>query len=350
MKKILLIVFIVVVLTGVVVLLMTNKATMEKRAKSTVRLETVPVTTEKVKLSSLDEELTLVGTAYPEREVNVLSETQGRVVAVYFDVGKSVGTGSLLVKADDEVKQAVFNTAETNFEKAKKDLERYRQLNREKSVNDVQLEQIMVAFKTAESQYIISKRQLEDTKVKSPIPGIVTSRNVEVGTLLSINTPIANIVDISSLKVKVNVAERDVFKMKPGAQVEIKTDVYPDVTYEGTIKNINSKSDEAHTYAVEISLKNSTKNPLMAGMFVNCSFNFIKSSESVIIPRIALVGSIKTPQVYVVENDKAELRSIVIGAVYSNIIQVLGGLRPGEHVVTSGQLNLQDNSSVKIVK
>ncbi|MCL5991589.1 MAG: hypothetical protein M1419_05755, partial [Bacteroidetes bacterium] len=151
MKKILLIVFIVVVLTGVVVLLMTNKATMEKRAKSTVRLETVPVTTEKVKLSSLDEELTLVGTAYPEREVNVLSETQGRVVAVYFDVGKSVGTGSLLVKADDEVKQAVFNTAETNFEKAKKDLERYRQLNREKSVNDVQLEQIMVAFKTAES-------------------------------------------------------------------------------------------------------------------------------------------------------------------------------------------------------
>jgi len=350
MKKIVLIIVIVVVIAGVVILLMNNKATIEKRAKSTVKLETVPVTAVEAKLSLIDENLTLVGTATAEREVSVLSETQGRVVAVYFDVGKSVGTGSPLVKVDDEVRQATFNNAEANFEKAKKDLERYRQLNIEKSVNDVQLEQVTVAFKTAESQYTITKRQLEDTKVKSPIPGIVTSRNVEVGTLLSTNTPIANIVDISSLKVKVNVAEKDVFNMKTGDKVDIRTDVYPKITFTGTIKNINSKSDEAHTYPVEIELKNSKINPLKAGMFVNCSFNSIKTHESVVIPRIALVGSIKTPQVFVVENNTVKLRNIVVGAVYSDIIQVLGGLQSGEKVVTSGQLNLRENSSVKIVK
>jgi RND family efflux transporter MFP subunit len=138
--------------------------------------------------------------------------------------------------------------------------------------------------------------------------------------------------------------------MKSGDRVEIKTDVYPKVTFIGTIKNINSKSDEAHTYPVEIELKNNRQNPLKAGMFVNCLFNSLKSSESMVIPRIALVGSIKSPQVFVVENDTAKLRNIVIGAVYSDIIQVLDGLSPGENVVTSGQLNLQENSSVKIVK
>ncbi|OGU13700.1 MAG: hypothetical protein A2X61_01960 [Ignavibacteria bacterium GWB2_35_12] len=350
MKKILLLVFIVVVLAGVVVLLMTNKATMEKRAKSTVRLETVPVTAEKVKLSSLDEELTLVGTAYAEREVNVVSETQGRVVALYFDVGKSVGAGSLLAKVDDELKEAAYNIAEANYEKAKKDLERYKALNKEKSVNDAQLEQAVVAFKSSESQYITTKRQLEDTKVKSPISGIVTLRNVEVGTYVSTNTPVANIVDISSLKIKVNVAEKDVFKMKTGDKVEIKTDVYSEVTFIGAIKNINSKSDEAHTYPVEIEMKNNSRSPLKAGMFVNCTFNTVKSYSSLVVPRVALVGSIKSPQVYVVENNKAKLKSIVIGAIYTDIIQVLNGLQPGENVVTSGQINLQDNSSVKIVK
>jgi RND family efflux transporter MFP subunit len=350
MKKIVLLIVIIVVIAGIIILLLNNKATIEKRAKSTVTLKTIPVTVESVQYSKLDEKLTLVGTAFAEREVNVVSETQGRVIALYFDVGKNVSTGSVLVKVDDELKQAAFNIAEANYEKAKKDLERYKTLNKEKSVNDAQLEQAIVAFKSSESQYITTKRQLEDTRVKSPISGIVTSRNVEVGTYVSTNTPIANIVAISSLKVKVNVAEKDVFKMKTGDKVEIRTNVYPDLTYTGIIKNINSKSDEAHTYPIEIELKNSRQNPLKAGMFVNCTFNSVKNVSSPVIPRIALVGSIKSPQVYVVENNKAKLKNIVIGAIFSDIIQVLNGLEPGEIVVTSGQINLQDNSSVIIVK
>ncbi|MBI5325666.1 MAG: efflux RND transporter periplasmic adaptor subunit [Ignavibacteriae bacterium] len=350
MKKIILIIVMVVVVAAIVLLLMNNKATIEKRAKSTVRLDTVPVTVTKVQVSPLDESLVLVGIAMAEKEVNIVSETQGRIVALYFDVGKNVSTGSVLAKADDELKQASFNIAEANYDKAKKDLERYKVLNKEKSVNDVQLEQAIVTFKSAESQYITTKRQLEDTKIKSPISGVVTSRNVEVGTYVSTNTPIANVVQISSLKVKVNVAEKDVFKMKPGDKVIISTDVYPDVNYSGTIKNINSKADEAHTFPVEIELKNNSKYPLKAGMFVNCIFNSIKSSESRVIPRVALVGSIKSPQVYVVENSTAKLRNIVIGTVYTDVIQVLDGLQTGDNVVTSGQINLQENSTVKIVR
>ncbi|TAL67482.1 MAG: efflux RND transporter periplasmic adaptor subunit [Bacteroidetes bacterium] len=350
MKKIVLIIVIVVVIAGMIILLLNNKAAIEKRAKSTVSLDTVPVTVAAVQVSPLDEKLVLVGTAYAAQEVNIVSETQGKVSAIYFDVGKNVGAGTVLVKVDDELKQAAFNIAEANYEKAKKDLERYKVLNKEKSVNDLQLEQSVVAFKSAESQYITTKRQLEDTKIKSPISGIVTSRNVEVGTYLAINTSVANVVNISSLKVKVNVAEKDVFKMKTGDKVFINTDVYPDVTYTGTIKNINSKSDEAHTYPVEIELKNNQKNPLKAGMFVNCTFNSVKTTESKVIPRIALVGSIKSPQVYVVENNTAKIKSIVLGAVYTDVIQVLDGLQEGENVVTSGQINLQENTTVKIIR
>ena len=350
MKKIVFIIVIVALVIATVLLLLNNKASMERRAKSTVSLDTVPVTAVKVETVKLDEQLVLAGNVYPAQEVIVVSETQGKVLSIHFDVGKNVGKGSILAKVDDELKQAAFNIAEANFDKATKDLERYKALNKEKSVNDVQLEQAIVSFKSAESQYITTKRQLEDTKIKSPISGIVTSRNIEVGTYVQTNTPVANVINIAALKVKVNVAEKDVFKLNAGDKVLISTDVYPDAAYTGTIKNINSKADDAHTYPVEIDLRNNSRNQLKAGMFVNCTFNSVKSSESKVIPRNALVGSIKSPKVYVIENNKAILKNIVLGAVYTDLIQVIDGLHPGEIVVTSGQINLQDNTSVKIVR
>ncbi len=340
----------VVAVLAVVGILLNNRAATKAKGKLNEIQTAFPVSLSEVKRSKLDENLVMVGSVCAEKEVQVVSETNGRVVSLNFDAGSRVGAGSTLVKVDDELKRAALINAEANYEKTKKDLARFEQLYKEKSATESQLDGARLAFKMAESQFIIAKRQLSDTRVTAPIAGTVTQRMVERGTVLSPGTPVAYIVDVSSVKVKVNVAERDAFKMKIGDAVSITSDVYPNAKFTGRIKTISAKSDEAHTYPVEITLPNNGQKQFKAGMIARVSFTGVERENTIVIPREAIVGSIKNAKVYVAEGDVARLREIVTGAESNGMIEVLQGLNTGEMVVKSGQVNLKDNAKIIVVK
>lgn len=326
-----------------------NKKVIDQRAKI-IPASAVPVIVVPVGKAVFDEELSVIGTIVANSEVKIVSETQGRATGVNFNLGDTKGKGAVLVQVDDELKRANLMVAKANFDKAKADLERYEELLKTKAATDAQVETYRYAFKAAESQYIIARRQLNDTRITTPVSGTITSKDIELGSMIQTGTVIANIVDVSRLKVKVNVAEGDVIKIKEGQKVTITTDVYQGVQYKGTITTINVKGDEAHTYPVEIALDNSTKNPLRAGMFAHVHFDGLTSRSILNIPREALIGSIKDPQVYVVENNKAVLRSVVIGAETETALEVINGLKEGEQVVLSGHINLRDGVAVQVIK
>lgn len=346
MKKILATLIVLAVIAGIVGILLYNKSKKEKKVQKTEILTSIPVTVGDVTKERLEDKLTLVGTVSPYNEVTVASETQGKIVGVYFNIGDRVSAGKVLVKVDDEIRDATLKNAEANFEKAKKDLERFEGLYKQGSITEVQLETARLTYTQTESQYIIASRQLKDTRIVAPFSGIITGKMIELGTVVSNATPIATLVNISMIKVKVSVPEKDVFKLKVGDVSDITTEVYPEVKFTGKIININSKGDESHTFPVEIQLSNSNANPLKAGMFVNVNFGTVEKGESIVIPRVALVGSVKNPQVYVVENNIARLRDIVTGISIGEKLEVLNGLTVGEIVVTNGQINLQDSISV----
>ena len=113
---------------------------------------------------------------------------------------------------------------------------------------------------------------------------------------------------------------------------------------------VSSKGDDAHTYPVEISVPNKTDKPLKAGMFARIYFSSLLKSPVISIPREAIVGSTRSPQVFVVEKGIAKLRDISVGEQFGTFIEVLNGLNEGEHVVTSGQNIIQNNFKVEIVK
>ena len=229
----------------------------------------------KVEKKTLSQSLNLVGTVTANNDVNILSETQGKITAVYVKVGDYKAAGSVLFQVDDELKKAAFMSAEANYDKAKKDYVRFQDLYKQKSATDAQLDQAKLGNAMAESQYIVAKRQYEDTKIKTPISGYITSRPADLGTMVQgapQPTLVANIVDISRLKVKLNVAENDAFLLKVGDPVLVTTDVYPGVTFKGRIESISSKGDDAHTYPVEITIPNEKAHPLKAGMFARVEF------------------------------------------------------------------------------
>lgn len=349
MKKILTLIVIVAVLAGIVGLLFYNKSKMEKKSK-TEFLTSFPVTATNVSKEKLEDFVSSVGTLIPYKEVVVGSETSGKLTGVYFQIGDKVSAGKTLAKVDDELKQYTLDNATANLEKAKKDLERYEELFKETSVTEAQLEAVRLIYKTADAQYSSAYKQLRDTWIVCPLTGIVTEKKIERGSIVSPGTPIATIVDISTIKAKVCVPESDAFKLKIGDVAEITTDIYPDEKFAGKIININAKGDEAHTFPIEILMKNSSTFPLRAGMFVKVYFKNITRSESLIIPRASLIGSAKNPQVYVIENGNAKLKDITIGITMGDKLEVLSGLSEGDIIVLDGQMNIKDNDAVTIVK
>lgn len=347
MKKIKLIITMIAVFGGIAAVLMYNKSKIEARTKSN-EIEAYAVTLSEVRKDVINKSLEMIGTITGDNDVAIVSEASGRVVKVNAKVGDYKPAGSVLFQLDDELKYAAFKTAEVSYEKAKKDFERFEILKKEKSITDTQYENARLAYQSAEAQYIAAKRQYSDTKITTPIAGVVTAKNVDIGNFVNTGAVVANVVNISKLKVKVNVAEKDVFKLKAGDKVEITTDVYPGIKFEGKIETISSKGDEAHTYPVEVTLMNSQKNPLKAGMFGRVSFISAANKERLLIPREALVGSIKDPKVFTVDNQTARLKEITIGAAFDNYLEVLSGLNEGEKIVTNGQNNLKDNNPVII--
>lgn len=350
MKKVLYPTIGLLLLGGMIFILYNNKAKSDAKAKAPAS-KALSVTVATIGREALNEDLAIVGTFIANREVLVASETQGRVRGVGPKVGDYVGAGALLARVDDEMKMASFTNAQVNYDKAKKDLERYEfmQQQNDGGIADIQVENARQQVKGAEAALIIARRQYQDTRIKAPISGILTARPVEIGTTLMPGAPVATIVDISQLKVKVNVPEGDVFKLKLGDRVEVTTDVYPGVSFDGRVTMIGAKGDEAHTYPVEVTVSNNGRNPLKAGMFGRVAFTSLPEKSALTIPRDAIVGSVKRPQVYVVNNGVAKLRDIVVGREVGTSVEIVEGLINGDQVVTSGQNNLRDGAQVSVM-
>lgn len=348
MKRLKVIIVGVLILAGTITILLNNRARISAKSRNDIQT-TFPVTVVPAKQQKLSETLSLVGTVAAYNDVSIVAETQGRVVAVMADIGNYKEAGAPLIQVDDELKKAEFEKAQVNYDRAKKDMDRFSSLRDQHAATEWQKENAWQTYKTAEAQYITARRQYRDTKITTPIAGVVTARNVDVGSMVQEKMVVANVVDISRLKVRLNVAEKDAFKLKAGDRVEVNTDVYPGVTFTGKINTISAKADEGHTYPVEIMLPNSKEHPLKAGIFARVAFVSVSGSEELAIPRDALLGSLKSPQVFVVEQNLARLRDIVVGEETGTNLTILRGLREGESVVVNGQNNLKDSVAVTVL-
>jgi RND family efflux transporter MFP subunit len=343
------IVVVVVVVAAMTALLFYNRSRLAARSRAEYNAA-YAVTTATAEQRQISETLSLVGTITGNRDVAVVAETPGKVTAVLVQVGDEVRAGTPLVQLDDEVKKAVYQQAEANYLRAKKDNERITALFAEHAASESQRDNTYAAYKSAEAQYVQARRQYHDTRVCSPINGVVSARMVDLGTMVNDRMVVANVVDIKTLKVKLNVAESDAFKLRKGDRVEVTTDVYPGYVYDGSISSISAKADEGHTYPIEIVMKNSAAKPLRAGMFGRVTFVSIAPVASLAIPREALVGSLRDPRVFVLEGSVARERNIVVREAIGNDLAVVSGLKAGDQVVVNGQNNLKDSVTVEVMK
>jgi membrane fusion protein, multidrug efflux system len=309
----------------------------------------ISVSTTHPQKKSVQGELVLNGTIHAENEVQVVSETQGKVTQVFVQVGSHVAKGDILAQIDDDLKKAALDSAQAAFDKSKADWDRAQDLYAQKVISDQDRQGLKLQFANTSSQLKNAKRDLENTKVTAPQDGVVTQKSVSVGSMLSPGAPVAYLVDTANLKLTVQIGEKEILKIKEGMKVSIDSDLYPGVRFSGTVSGISPKGDSALTFPVEIALKSDPRKPLYDGMSAKAHIN-LGQRMILAIPRVSLVGSYQKPQVYLVENGVAKLVSIVAGGEYGTDFEALDGLSPNDDVVTDGQNNLFDGALVSIVK
>ncbi|MCL2132667.1 MAG: efflux RND transporter periplasmic adaptor subunit, partial [Lentimicrobiaceae bacterium] len=348
-KTIIISVTIVAIMGFMVMQLFANKAEVDSKKVIKTGQENVAVSVATAEMRATSGKLNLVGTAMPDKEVTVAAETSGKIVQVNFKLGDYVNEGSVLAKVDDTYKRLAYETAQLNYSKYKEDYERYQTLRQGDAVTETQLRDMKMGYESAKIQLENAQKQLDDTKIVAPFSGVITSRNTELGAFVNTGTPIASIADISQLKVTLSVSENNVYQLQKGQTVSVSTDIYPDINYRGNITNISPKGSNTHTYPIEIMIANNSKNPLKAGTYVNVLVDLGADGNFLMIPRDAIVSSVKDPSVYVINNGVAQLTKISTGQNYNTYLAVTSGLKLGDKVVTNGQINLTDGAQISVI-
>lgn len=348
MKKIISIVIVILIVILATVRLKANRDNIVSQ-KQNIATEEVSVSVANVEKKSASFTLNLTGTLYPYREVDVASETAGKITARKFELGQHFRKGDLIATIDDKLKKLTFETAKIDAERLKKDLSRTENLYKKEISSEQVYDNARNAYEIAKNKEDEAEKQLSYTRIAAPIDGVITKKNIEEGAYVNTGNTIATIMDISKLKVKVNVSESNVYYLHTGDKVKINTGIYPGVTFEGKISYVSPQGDNAHNFPVEIEIVNSSKNPLKSGTFVNIEIAISSSGTGLFIPREALQGSIKDAKVFVASNGKAVLKDITIGRQNNDYLEVVSGLNENEKVIVSGQVNLTDNKSIKII-
>lgn len=347
MRRVITIVIVAVVLIGLIVFkLMSNKKEVKAKIFINDINAAVLVKTARPTIHSFESSLSFLGTFEPARQNTIGSDANGKLVSIRFEEGDQVKQGQLLAKVDDEMLQLQLENAEVGLEGQKNDDRRYSNLEKENAVSGVQVEKTRLGVRSGELQKKQIQKQIRSTSIVAPYSGVVTKKMIDLGSFVGNGTPLFELTDISSLKLTVNVPERDVLKFRLGQAVSVRADIYGARDFAGKITNISVVADRAHNFKVQITVPN-PKRELMAGMYGSVRLKNDQSKTALSVPRLALVGSSKNPQVYVVRNKVAHLTTFNAGTSDGEYIEVISGIKKGDEIVVKGQVNLQDKTNVK---
>lgn len=324
----------------------------------------IPVEAMVIKERVIEQKLPLTGTLKANNSVNLIAEVSGKVVGVKKDVGDYVSANQTLAIIDDVIPESQFKQAEaqvlsteSTLKIAKSNFESDKILFENGDISQLEFNTSQANFSNSEAQYLSAKAALsaakksyEDTRIKSPISGYVSRKNIEFGTMVSLGTQVYRVVDISKLKLNVNVPQEIVNRVRIGGAAIIKISALNGKGYEGVVKKVSPQADESTGgFMIEIQVPNREKN-IKAGMTAKIDLILSKEDKILAIPDYALVTKNDESFVYKISKGTAQLVKIELGETLGDNIVVNSGLQVNDKIVIVGMKNLGIETKVNIEK
>ena len=347
LKKILYITIPVVLLGLVVVRLKNNKELAKTNIVQFNKEATIAVIADTVVLQEVQFPYTFSGTFEPNLETKLSAELQGKINAVFVDVGDFVQKGQPLIQLDNSLLKLQLEGIEVQIEGLELDVRRYTILTKADAIQGVQLEKTLLALKAAKIQKATLAEQIQKTNIKAPFSGVVTAKLTEQGAFAAPGLPLLQITDIAVLKFTINIPETDLALFQIGKSYTITPDVMQNELINGKMYMVGSKANAGNSYAIQFKINN-TDLSLKAGMFGKVIVKNNRSAKGIFIPSSAIIGSATNPQVYVVKNGKAIKQDVLIQSTLQNQVLLASGIVAGDVIVVNGFINLYDGANVTI--
>lgn len=355
----------------------------------------------------VEDRITRNGDITPYSQVTIYSKVQGWVAEVNVREGDLVKDGQVIATLDkreaeatvaqaranleaatarlehvkataEEMIQSQLLHAKANMELARVDLERNRSLKEKNLIAQQTLDQVMMRHDVAKAAYDLAmnhvrkktwenevalvraqvgqakatldlnRAQLENLIIVAPMDGGVTKRFVDPGTMVKDTTPILSIMDLTEMRMRVNVIEREFIHLRKGQPVKLTLAVFPGRSFAGTVENITPALDlNSRTAEIQIAIPNPDL-LLKPGMFGRAEIILRSEPQAVLAPVQSVLTEVNQDFVYVLQESKVSRRNVRKGVVRDLDVEILEGLSPGERVITAGHATLKDGAQVRL--
>ena len=306
----------------------------------------IPVNAFVVKPFKLSSDIQAVGTLLPNEEVDLVAETTGKIIGIYFEEGQHVEKGALLLKVDDADLQAQLKRALFQQKLLSEKLERQRILFEKDAVSREEFDQVQTDYNLIEADISLLKVKIDKTELRAPFSGTLGFRNVSLGAYLQPSTIVTRLVDDKLLKVEFSVPEKYAGKALVGSTVQFTTES-SNKKFNATVYAVDSKVDsDTRTIAIRARCENPGR-LLAPGMFARLNLITRVSNHALLIPTQSVVPEMEGKKVWRLNSGKAHSIIVETGQRTENKIEVTSGLSVGDTILVTGLMQVKEGIAVK---
>lgn len=288
------------------------------------------------------------GTILGNEEVDLRSETSGKIIQILFTEGSRVNKGALLVKINDAELQAQLKKAVYNRDLAKDKEFRQRALLEKQGTSKEAYDMVLNELNSANADIELIKAQIDKTEIRAPFDGVVGLRSVSVGSYITPNTPIVSMQSNNPVKIDFSIPEKYYGYIRTNSNISFKIQ-NSSKTYKAKVYAIEPKIDPSTRTIKARAIANNDDRSLFPGSFTEINVVLDNLKDAIMIPTEALIPDIEGEKVYILKNGKAAAQKVTSGIRTDKELQIIDGLAKGDSLIVSGIMQLRPGSPIKAV-
>jgi membrane fusion protein, multidrug efflux system len=298
------------------------------------------------------------GTARAVRGADLSSQASGVVEQIAFDSGNEVPAGKVLLRLNPNDDYAKLQQLQAAAELADQTLKRDQEQFAAQAISQANIDTDVSTQKSAHAQVAAQQALIEEKIVKAPFAGRLGIRQVDLGQYLTAGTAIVTLQALDPILIDFYLPQQALSQVKIGQAVTAMIDTYPGETFKGIVESVNSKVDAAsRNVQVRAALPNADRR-LLPGMFASVRIEYGAKRNPITLPQTAVTYNPYGDTVYVVEQNgvddkghprmQVQQRFVKLGRTRGDQIAVESGIKPGEVIVTAGQIKLRNGVPVAV--
>jgi membrane fusion protein (multidrug efflux system) len=292
---------------------------------------------------------TTTTTLEAEQEAIVVAQVRGIATRLMVEEGDQVSKDQVIAKLEDDQYRIEASRAKATLDRLYNDFQRNKELFEKNLLSAEAYENSRFEYESQKAAYELAELNLKNTEIRSPISGLVSERFIKAGNMVSMDEQIYKVTDFEPLQAILYVPEHELSKLRKNQQALLSVDALPTKQFTGHVQRISPVVDPATgTFKVTVQIEDES-GQLRPGMFGRIKIVYDTHTNTLMIPKAAIINEDVNQTVFVVRGDTVYKKNIITGYANGVNVEVLSGLDDGEMVVTVGQGSLIDSAKVTVV-